>query len=414
MPTQRTLRRKQKRRLRPGFIVALVVVCVLLAALCAILILQPFSDPSGKSSPAHTATDGSAADDSVLVCKNFDGVDYFPVSGLSAIRTRFSEEGGIIKLSDGSGNEAYFSMEVPEYVIGGRIYLAAGTPVTEGEIVYLDLSTAHALFPALIADPENPAESYPANAAFSLGAPGNSGVLLPEGLNAESCLECLAAQPEYQTVPAQDEVDLPDELKAEYLRLVNVAHPLEKDFVPTDLEIVADARYGGEDAARLRHRAARALNLLLAESRACGYPDVSVTSGYRSYADQSARFQVKVNSLLSEYGTKEEAEKAAATEIQYPGKSEHQSGLACDMHNLLSADTSFGDTPAGIWLAENAYKFGFILRYPADKTEITGISYEPWHFRYVGRYHATRMHYLNLTLEEYTEFLEANANTVLA
>ena len=75
------------------------------------------------------------------------------------------------------------------------------------------------------------------------------------------------------------------------------------------------------------------------------------------------------------------------------------------MHNLAAADVSFEDQPAATWLKEHAHNFGFILRYPKDKTDITGISFEPWHFRYVGRYHATRMSLLNLTLEEYTAFL---------
>ena len=66
----------------------------------------------------------------------------------------------------------------------------------------------------------------------------------------------------------------------------------------------------------------------------------------------------------------------------------------------------FGETEAGIWLAENCYKFGFILRYPEDKTDITGISFEPWHFRYVGVPHSVYMHENNLCLEEYISYLK--------
>ena len=75
------------------------------------------------------------------------------------------------------------------------------------------------------------------------------------------------------------------------------------------------------------------------------------------------------------------------------------------MHNIPSADTAFASQEAATWLKNNCYKFGFILRYPEDKTDITGISFEPWHFRYVGRYHATRMHELGLCLEEYWDYL---------
>ena len=79
------------------------------------------------------------------------------------------------------------------------------------------------------------------------------------------------------------------------------------------------------------------------------------------------------------------------------------------MHNWPSADRDkakdFAASEAGKWLQENCYKFGFVLRFPEDKTDITGILYESWHFRYVGRYHATRMKELGMCLEEYVEYL---------
>ncbi|MFR5864844.1 MAG: D-alanyl-D-alanine carboxypeptidase family protein [Acutalibacteraceae bacterium] len=81
--------------------------------------------------------------------------------------------------------------------------------------------------------------------------------------------------------------------------------------------------------------------------------------------------------------------------------SEHQSGLCVDMHNLPSANISFGETAQAKWLAENAHRFGFILRFPADKTDITGVQYEPWHFRFVGREAATEIYEQGLCLEEY-------------
>jgi len=97
------------------------------------------------------------------------------------------------------------------------------------------------------------------------------------------------------------------------------------------------------------------------------------------------------------------SEEAAAVSVARPGQSEHQSGLGVDMHNAAAANQNFGETPDGIWLAENAHHFGFILRYPADKTDITGIKYEPWHFRYVGRRVAAIIYAGGLCLEEYWE-----------
>ena len=76
-----------------------------------------------------------------------------------------------------------------------------------------------------------------------------------------------------------------------------------------------------------------------------------------------------------------------------------------DMHNLPSAEQSFAQKPEAKWLAENCYRFGFILRYPEDKQSITNIIYEPWHFRFVGREAATEMHEKGMCLEEYVEYL---------
>lgn len=133
--------------------------------------------------------------------------------------------------------------------------------------------------------------------------------------------------------------------------------------------------------------------------RACGVTDVSVTSAYRSYRYQVQLFEQRVAMYPSL--SRAEAEARAATVVAIPGSSEHQSGLCIDMHNLAAADISFANTASFKWMSENAHKFGFILRFPEDKVEITGISYEPWHYRYVGRYHATRIYESGLCLEEY-------------
>ena len=93
-----------------------------------------------------------------------------------------------------------------------------------------------------------------------------------------------------------------------------------------------------------------------------------------------------------------------ATYSAPPGTSEHQSGLCVDMHNQIDTDSSFNGTPAALWLADNCYRFGFVLRFPEDKQEITGITFESWHFRFVGRDVATEMHELGMCLEEYLEY----------
>lgn len=185
----------------------------------------------------------------------------------------------------------------------------------------------------------------------------------------------------------------------EYLTLINTTHPLDKDYAPDDLVDIIDTRKDGRATQQIRLYAAKSLEAFLAEARAQGYDDVTVTSGYRDYNYQSQLFNARL--LQYSYLGDEKAYAAASHIIAVPGTSEHQSGLCLDMHNLSAADVSFADTPAGQWMAANCHKFGFIIRYPADKVDITGITFEPWHFRYVGRYHACKMYERGLCLEEY-------------
>ena len=103
--------------------------------------------------------------------------------------------------------------------------------------------------------------------------------------------------------------------------------------------------------------------------------------------------------------SREEAEAEAATVVARPGTSEHHTGLCVDLMttSMRELDESFADEAVYPWLLENAWKFGFILRFPEDKTEITGYDYEPWHYRFVGRYDAYMIHSRGLCLEEYVE-----------
>lgn len=199
------------------------------------------------------------------------------------------------------------------------------------------------------------------------------------------------------------------ENKYEYVFLVNPANTLDADYIPDDLTDCGHTRNDGRAVQKLRLAAAKALQAFLAEGKQYGVDDVSVTSAYRSYEYQDYLFNVYFDRdwASGRFSTKEECEKHVLTYSTKPGTSEHQSGLCLDMHNLPSAEESFGSTKEAKWLAENCYRFGFILRYPEGKTDITGITYEPWHFRFVGREAATEMHSLGLTLDEYV-VLKAN------
>lgn len=193
----------------------------------------------------------------------------------------------------------------------------------------------------------------------------------------------------------------------EYVFLVNPTHTLASDYAPDDLVWIKDMRAGRpEYYSYLREYAEKALEAFLEEGRQYGIDDVTVSNGYRSYSAQASLFNSYVEQERAAHPdwTEEQVIAYVLTYSTRPGTSEHQSGLCVDMHNRPSTDLSFAGTEAALWLEANCYRFGFVLRYPEDKTDITGIMFEPWHFRFVGREAATEMHELGMCLEEYCAY----------
>ena len=135
---------------------------------------------------------------------------------------------------------------------------------------------------------------------------------------------------------------------------------------------------------------------------------LEVCSPYRTLDRQEHLFDRKIVRYMKRGMSYMEAYKLAARVVNVPGTSEHQIGLALDIYtdSYKTLDEGFGETAAGIWLRENCAEYGFILRYPKGKEYITGIEYEPWHFRYVGKTAAKEIMGQGLTLEEYVEQLE--------
>ncbi|MBX8937275.1 MULTISPECIES: M15 family metallopeptidase [Enterococcus] len=146
-----------------------------------------------------------------------------------------------------------------------------------------------------------------------------------------------------------------------------------------------------------------------------GFPLV-VISAFRSVESQNEVFNTNVSGLVNGNGMSEEDAIAKTKEtITEPGYSEHHTGLAIDVvdqdwYNTYSSqvlDASYGDQPGAKWIAENAPKYGFIIRYLKDRQDITGITYEPWHIRYVGKENAEYITKHDLTLEEFLKELSA-------
>lgn len=180
------------------------------------------------------------------------------------------------------------------------------------------------------------------------------------------------------------------------LILVNSTHPLPGGYKPPLAEV--------EEWYRFDARAAESLTQMLNDARKAGLSP-KVCSAYRSTEKQTTLFNRQVNIQKQKGYDDWEAREKAQTVVAYPGTSEHQLGLAADIvatdYQIL--DEKQANTPEADWLMENCWKYGFILRYPPRKSDITGVIYEPWHYRYVGIAAATVIMENGLCLEEYLD-----------
>ena len=226
-------------------------------------------------------------------------------------------------------------------------------------------------------------------------------------------------------------------MRDSFLLLVNSDSRLTYRYVPSGLTAVADARTQGSEI-YLSLYAEKALEALLLEARAAGFDTIAVSGAYVSYDTQAAAFDSYLsaernysknnyaatgkrfsdeayavlgsNHITDNYISKDnytlslaDARRVVLSYCAEPGSDEHQSGLCADLCDISPASADFADSEFYGWLSLNAHKFGFILRYPADKTEQTGHAFEPWHLRFVGRYHAFAISSSGLCFEEYLE-----------
>lgn len=226
-------------------------------------------------------------------------------------------------------------------------------------------------------------------------------------------------------------------MRDSFLLLVNSDSRLTYRYVPSGLTAVADARTQGSEI-YLSLYAEKALEALLLEARAAGFDTIAVSGAYVSYDTQAAAFDSYLSAernysknnyaatgkrfsdeayavlgsdhITDNYISKDnytlslaDARRVVLSYCAEPGSDEHQSGLCADLCDISPASADFADSEFYGWLSLNAHKFGFILRYPADRTEQTGHAFEPWHLRFVGRYHAFAISSSGLCFEEYLE-----------
>lgn len=180
------------------------------------------------------------------------------------------------------------------------------------------------------------------------------------------------------------------------LVLVNNSHPMEEGYVPELTEI--------KPGYSVDTRIANAVRRMLADAEEEGL-HIELCSAYRSIERQEQVFGDSMKDRVKSGMNYWEAYEETALNVALPGTSEHALGLALDLisNQYSELDERQEDTEEAKWLAENCYKYGFILRYPPEKTNITGIIYEPWHYRYVGEEHAAKIMKSGITLEEYLQ-----------
>lgn len=176
--------------------------------------------------------------------------------------------------------------------------------------------------------------------------------------------------------------------------LVNRDNPVPADFSPSLVEV--------GNGYRVDERIAEPLKAMLSAAKLEGLSPI-ICSAYRSVEKQQQLYDNQIAQQVGLGFGKVEAEERAGTIVAYPGTSEHNTGLAVDIVSLRNQmlDESQAKTAEAKWLAAHCAEYGFILRYPVEKTEITGIIYEPWHFRYVGSDAAKEIMEQGVCLEEY-------------
>ena len=198
--------------------------------------------------------------------------------------------------------------------------------------------------------------------------------------------EMQGAEPAVPSAPARTD--------ERYLTLVNPWNPLPEDYAFTAKQL--------SNGHSVDERCYPDLQEMMDACRSAGLSPV-ICSSYRSWEKQQDLFRNKVSRLIAQGYSRDTAEAEAAKVVAVPGSSEHQLGLALDIVDLnnQNLDTSQEKTPVQEWLMAHSWEYGFILRYPNEKSDMTGIIYEPWHYRYVGRDAAAEIHELGVCLEEY-------------
>ncbi|MBE6561647.1 MAG: hypothetical protein E7662_11035 [Ruminococcaceae bacterium] len=439
MERRRKAERKRAREVFARRFVLFLIILGILAVIAAVGFWIHFNRTNEPSEPLTVRYTYGGADGGSLSTEEAyrDGVLYMDFTA-AAEYLGMSQVGGadgmrfIIPVSDtadsaGEGTEEevilYENSDLAH--VNGQNVRMDGAASLKGEHFYVPLSFFAEYVQGASAVVSENGRSVAVSRTFTDEIPDALGFTLKREKPVEPIPEDTSMVPGVTTTPDGNKLPEPDitvvfksdlsayekymnpENRDEYLILVNYENLLDEKYLPADLTNLADTRKDGRNTQKMVKTAAMALEAMFIELRANGYTDVSVTSAYRSYSYQKSLFNMYTDNEMKKNPslTRAQAEAITETYSARPGTSEHQTGLCCDMHNLSSADVAFANKDAYKWLKDNAWKFGFIIRFPEDKQDITKISFEPWHYRFVGRYHAKAMYDAGLCLEEYVKLL---------
>lgn len=190
------------------------------------------------------------------------------------------------------------------------------------------------------------------------------------------------------------------------LTLVNKYYTVGDDYVPESLVKLTGSDGASAGNGKMDARAAEFFEAMYAQCKEDIGIDLNTVSAYRSYDYQQGLFDKQVEREKDRGLTGEAAERKAATVVARPGTSDHNLGLGVDIGRITE---DFENSKGYKWLNEHAHEYGFVLRYPKDKEDITHVIYEPWHWRFVGVENAKKMKEQGLTLEEYLGLVDAPA-----
>ena len=292
---------------------------------------------------------------------------------------------------------------MPILLLGAFTVFAAAAFLRSSPDEPVRVEDGTAPLPVVASVPDGPASPEEVDLPPEEGSQPDSTASLPDNQNSaegpDLPLEDGAVQPEEPVLPAVQtppDQDQDQDLDADgwQLLLVNPWNAMPEEYIPVLKQL--------DNGHAVDERCYEDLQAMMDACREDGYSPL-ICSSYRTQKKQESLFQNKISRLMAKGLSEEEARAEAAKVVAVPGTSEHQLGLALDIvdinHQVL--DKSQEETGVQQWLMAHSWEYGFILRYPNDKSEITGIIYEPWHYRYVGRDAAREIYEQGVCLEEY-------------